>query len=148
MSLRSNPKSSAIRTRKQSSKAWKRFWPSCGKWDTCLLCPLLNYLVFEKVGTPMDPMTPEQFLENMRGWKPTTELKTQIAEKLRTSHLSEEMAGKLGEIFHHCSQCTYDYIQYINELAASQLLDRDRFLPLVAQLGRLVKGLQESGGGF
>jgi hypothetical protein len=93
----------------------------------------------------MDGMTPEQFLTNTRGWKPAVDFRDKVAEKLKHSRVPLELAVELGEAFFQCSQSTYDYIQYVNELASFKVLDRGQLLPMVAQLGKLVRGVRESG---
>jgi len=89
-------------------------------------------------------MTPEQFLENPRTWKPSADTGEKVSAKLKRFRVPPEMAIDLGGSFYQCSQSAYDYVQFVNELASFKVIDRKLILPLVAQLGVLVGSLRDS----
>ena len=93
----------------------------------------------------MTELTAEQFLENAKGWKPETDFEAHVNKQLRTAGAPEAMIEGLSVAFHRCSQSTFDYIQYIHELATTKEIDRKNFIPQVAHLVGLVQSLQASG---
>lgn len=93
----------------------------------------------------MDEITAEQFLESAKTWKPEGDFETRVDKQLRAAHVPEELVGDLSRTFHHCSETTYDYIQYIHELATTKEIDRKNFLPQVARLVGMIQAIQESG---
>ncbi len=96
----------------------------------------------------MEPITAEQFIESVRSWKPEGAFKGGKLDRLGPTPLPPGMAEELGDAFDQCSQCCYDYLQQVNELVVSKTLDRAQFLPWVAQLGKSVQNLLESGRRF
>src|SRR5581483_2073468 len=114
---------------------------------------------FEKTGTiiivagfcilewelKMEEITAEQFLESAKAWKPEEDFKTRVDKQLRAAHAPEELVAELSQAFRHCSASTYDYIQYIHELATTKEIDRTNFLPQVAHLVGLVHEVQKGG---
>src|ERR1700677_3080342 len=93
----------------------------------------------------MDQITPDQFLENAKTWKPADNFKDQIERQLKTAQVPETLIPAFSDAFYQCAQSTYDYIQYIHELSTTKEIDRKNFLPQVAQLIGLVHGLQKAG---
>lgn len=93
----------------------------------------------------MDEITAEQFLESAKAWKPEGDFETRVDKQLRAAKAPEELIGDLSHAFHQCSESTYDYIQYIHELATTKEIDRKNLLPQVARLVGMVKAIQESG---
>lgn len=93
----------------------------------------------------MEEITPEQFLQNAKTWKPEEDFKTRVDRQLRAAGAPEELTEDLSRAFQSCSESTYNYIQYIHELATIKEIDRKNFLPQVAQLVALVHTVQESG---
>ncbi|HUO57601.1 MAG TPA: hypothetical protein VMV05_05435 [bacterium] len=96
----------------------------------------------------MSEITPEQFLESAKGWRPAEDFEPRIKRQLTVGHAPEDLVPALCEAFHECSKSTYDYIQYIHELATTKELDRKNLLPQVAHLVGLVQKLQQSGGKY
>lgn len=96
----------------------------------------------------MEEITAEQFLENAKTWKPAEDFVPQIQSQLRLAKAPEEMIPGLSTAFLGCAQSTYDYIQYIHELATIKEIDNTNFIPQVAQLVGLVQALQRSGKGY
>jgi hypothetical protein len=68
-----------------------------------------------------------------------------VDKQLRAAHAPEELVAELSLAFRHCSVSTYDYIQYIHELATTKEIDRKNFLPQVAHLVGLVHEVQKGG---
>jgi hypothetical protein len=93
----------------------------------------------------MEEMTPEQFLQNLKDWKPEGHLKDDLAGRFPAEHVADDLKGELGQALQDCCESTFNYILYINELASTRQLDRQNFIPQVAQLAVLVRALQESG---
>jgi hypothetical protein len=93
----------------------------------------------------MEEITAEQFLENAKTWKPGEDFDEQVSRQLRVSFAPEELTGSLIRAFRECSQSTYDYIQFIHELASIREINRDNFLPQVAHLVGLVQKIQQAG---
>jgi len=93
----------------------------------------------------MEEITAEQFLESAKAWKPEEDFKTRVDKQLRAAHAPEELVAELSQAFRHCSASTYDYIQYIHELATTKEIDRTNFLPQVAHLVGLVHEVQKGG---
>jgi hypothetical protein len=93
----------------------------------------------------MEEMTPEQFLQNLKVWKPEGHLKDDLSERFPAEHVADDLKGELGQALQVCCESTYHYILYINELASTRQLDRQNFIPQIAQLAALVRALQESG---
>ena len=93
----------------------------------------------------MDQITPDQFLENAKTWKPEDNFKQQMEHQLKTAQVPEALIFSFTQAFYQCAQSTYDYIQYIHELSTTKEIDRKNFLPQVAQLIGLVHGLQKAG---
>jgi hypothetical protein len=93
----------------------------------------------------MDEITPEQFLESAQTWKPGEDFKGKIEHHLKAAGAPEALVPEFGRAFHACARSTYDYIQYIHELATTKEVDKKNFIPLVAQLVGLVQALQDSG---
>lgn len=93
----------------------------------------------------MEEITAEQFLEGVKAWKPGKNFEARMDKQLRAAGSPEESIGDLSRAFLHCSESTYEYIQYIHELATTKEIDRKNFLPQVARLVGLVHALQESG---
>lgn len=93
----------------------------------------------------MEEITAEQFLESAKTWKPAEDFEAQVEKQLRHANAPEAMVEPLARAFHDCSRSTYDYIQYIHELATVKEIDRKNFLPQVAHLVSLVQKLQEGG---
>src|SRR6202789_4427372 len=90
-------------------------------------------------------ITPDQFLENAKTWKPAEDFRKQIDHQLKTVKLPDALIPAFAEAFHACAQSTYDYIQYIHELSTTKEIDKKNFLPQVAQLIGLVHSLQKAG---
>ncbi len=93
----------------------------------------------------MDEITAEQFLESAKAWKPESAFEGRVEKQLRAAKVPEELIVPLSRAFLHCSQNTYDYIQYIHQLATTKEIDRKNFIPEVAKLVGLVQALQEAG---
>jgi hypothetical protein len=93
----------------------------------------------------MDQITPDQFLENAKTWKPADNFKDLIERQLKTAQVPETLIPAFTQAFYQCAQSTFDYIQYIHELSTTKEIDRKNFLPQVAQLIGLVHGLQKAG---
>ncbi len=93
----------------------------------------------------MEEITAEQFLESAKTWKPAEDFEVRVTRQLRLANAPDEMIPSLSEAFLYCSRSTYDYIQYIHELATVKEIDRKNFLPQVAHLVGLVQKLQEGG---
>ena len=93
----------------------------------------------------MEEISAEQFLENAKTWKPEGDFQARVDKQLRAAHAPEELVPALSQAFRRCSDTTYDYIQYIHELATTKEIDRKNFLPQVAPLVGLVHAVQESG---
>jgi len=93
----------------------------------------------------MDEISAEQFLESAKTWKPEGDFETRVDKQLRAAQVPEELTGDLSRAFHRCSETTYEYIQYIHELATTKEIDRKNFLPQVARLVGMVAAIQESG---
>ena len=93
----------------------------------------------------MEEITAEQFLESAKTWKPPDDFEAQVNKQLHAANAPDEMIPFLSEAFHHCARSTYEYIQYIHDLATVKEIDRKNFLPQVAHLVGLVQKLQESG---
>jgi hypothetical protein len=96
----------------------------------------------------MEEITPEQFLENLKNWKPEAPLKELIAGRLRQARVREEFQGELAQALQDCSESTYHYIQHVNELASTHQLDRKNLAPEIARLVALVEDLREKGRNF
>ncbi len=96
----------------------------------------------------MDQITPEQFLESVKGWKPEDNFRQRVEKQLKQGKAPEGMIHDLGEAFELCSNSTYHYIQFINELATNRELNKKNFLPQVAELVGLVEAVQDSGRKF
>jgi hypothetical protein len=96
----------------------------------------------------VEEITPEQFLENLKSWKPDEHLKDLIAVRLRQVHIREDFQGDISQALLDCSDSSYHYIQHINELASTHQLDRKNLVPQIARLVELVKSLQENGRKF
>jgi hypothetical protein len=92
----------------------------------------------------MDPITPEQFLENARSWEPPANFREKIEKHLRTVHLQEDLVPGFAQAFQECAQSTYDYIQCIHELATTKELDKKNLLPQVAFFVGRVHDLQRA----
>jgi hypothetical protein len=93
----------------------------------------------------MEEITAEQFLESAKTWKPSEDFEARVNQQLRVANAPEGMIAAMSEAFHYCARSTYDYIQYIHELATTKEIDRKNFLPQVAHLVGLVQKLQEGG---
>jgi hypothetical protein len=93
----------------------------------------------------MEEITAEQFLENAKTWEPSADFESQVGKQLRAAGVPDNMIKGLGSAFYQCSKSTYDYIQYIHELATTKQIDKKNFLTQVAHLVGLVQTLQESG---
>jgi hypothetical protein len=93
----------------------------------------------------MSEISAEQFLESTKTWKPAENFDARVNQQLRQGHVPEGMIQPLCEAFHLCSKSTYDYIQYIHELATTKEIDRKNLIPQVAQLVSLVQKLQADG---
>ncbi len=93
----------------------------------------------------MEEITAEQFLEGAKAWKPESDFGTRVEKSLRGSDAPPETVSPLAQAFQDCSQSTYEYIQYIHELATSQVLDRTNLIPQVARLVGLVQKVREGG---
>jgi hypothetical protein len=93
----------------------------------------------------MEPITPDQFLESAKTWKPADNFRQQIDHQLKAVQVPENLIPVFGEAFYQCAQSTYDYIQYIHELSTTKEIDKQNFLPQVAHLVGLVHGLQKAG---
>ncbi len=96
----------------------------------------------------MDELTPEQLLENVKSWRPEGDFEARVDKQLRGAHAPAELVGDLSRAFHRCSETTYDYIQYIHELATTKEIDGKGLLSQVARLVGLVQEVQESGRDF
>jgi len=96
----------------------------------------------------MDDLSAEQFLENVKNWKPDGDFRKRVEARLRSGKIPAEMAGDLGGALEGCSGSTYDYLQYINRLATVEQIDRKNFLSEVAHLVGLVEAVQEKGRRF
>jgi hypothetical protein len=92
----------------------------------------------------MDPITPEQFLENARSWEPASNFHDKMTKHLKTVHLPEELLPEFAQAFQECAQSTYEYIQCIHELATTKELDKKNLLPQVAHFVGLVHALQRA----
>jgi hypothetical protein len=93
----------------------------------------------------MEEITAEQFLESAKQWKPEEDFQVRANNQLRAAHAPDEMIAALGKAFDSCSHSTYNYIQYIHELATVKEIDKKNFIPQVAHLVGLVQTLQKSG---
>jgi len=93
----------------------------------------------------MEEITAEQFLEGAKDWKPAEDFAVQAEKALRASQAPEGTVLPLAEAFLDCSRGTYDYIQYIHELATTRTLDKANLIPQVAQLVALVQRVREAG---
>jgi hypothetical protein len=93
----------------------------------------------------MEEISAEQFVENARTWKPEEDFKTRVDKQLRAAHAPEDLVEGLSQAFRRCSDTTYEYIQYIHELATTKEIDRKNFLPQVAHLVGLVQEVQGAG---
>jgi hypothetical protein len=93
----------------------------------------------------MEEITAEQFLEGAKAWDPGEDFADRVVERLRVSGAPEETVEPLGRAFQACSRATYDYIEYIHELATAKEIGRQDLLPVAARLVALVQGLQASG---
>jgi hypothetical protein len=93
----------------------------------------------------MEPITPDQFLENAKTWKPVDNFRQLMDHQLKAVQVPEALIPDFAEAFCQCAQSTYDYIQYIHELSTTKEIDRKNFLPQVAQLIGLVHSLQKAG---
>ncbi|HEY5038831.1 MAG TPA: hypothetical protein VIJ93_07155 [bacterium] len=96
----------------------------------------------------MDELTIEQFLENVKAWKPKEDFEARVAERLRSGQTPEEMVAEISHAFQAFSKSTYQYIEYINELSAFKELDRKNLLTQVAHLVGLVQAMKEGGRQF
>jgi hypothetical protein len=93
----------------------------------------------------MDQITPDQFLESAKTWKPADNFKQLIHHQLKAVRVPEDLIPAFEEAFYQCAQSTYDYIQYIHELSTTKEIDKKNFLPQVAHLVGLVHNLQNAG---
>jgi hypothetical protein len=96
----------------------------------------------------MEEITAEQFLEGAKDWKPTEDFTSRVEKSLRVSQAPEGTVLPLSQAFLDCASGTYEYIQYIHELATSKVLDRTNLIPQVAQLIGLVRRVREAGGRY
>ncbi len=92
----------------------------------------------------MDPITPEQFLENARGWEPPANFQDKMIKHLKAVHLPDELIPGFAGSFQECAQSTYQYIQCIHELATTKELDKKNLLPQVAYFVGRVHDLQRA----
>ena len=92
----------------------------------------------------MQEITAEQFLENVKDWKPKKDFLALASTQLRLGQTPEGVRENLAKAFFQCSQSTYDFIQFIHELATTRQIDRKNFIPQVAQLVGLVQTLQDA----
>ncbi len=92
----------------------------------------------------MDPITPDQFLENARSWQPPANFREKMEKHLRAVHLSEALVPEFAQAFQDCAQSTYDYIQNIHDLATTKELDKKNLLPQVAHFVGRVHALQRA----
>jgi len=93
----------------------------------------------------MEEITAEQFLESAKTWKPAEDFEARAVKQLREANAPAEMIPDLGGAFLSCAKSTYDYIQYIHELATVKEINRKNFIPQVAHLVGLVQKLQQGG---
>ena len=93
----------------------------------------------------MEDLTAEQFIEGMKAWKPGEGFGDQVGRQLRLGHTPEELVQGFNHAFRRCAEDSYNYIQYIHELATTEELDGRNLLPHVAQLVKRVEALRESG---
>jgi hypothetical protein len=93
----------------------------------------------------MEAITPDQFLENAKTWKPADNFRQLIDHQLKAVQVPEALIPAFAEAFYQCAQNTYDYIQYIHELSTTKEIDKKNFLLQVAQLIGLVHSLQNAG---
>lgn len=91
----------------------------------------------------MEEITPEHFVESAKTWKPVEDFETRAGKQLLKAHAPEELIPALSRAFDRCSRATFDYIQYIHELATTKEINRDNFIPQVAELVGLVHILEE-----
>jgi hypothetical protein len=96
-------------------------------------------------GMKMEEITPQQFLENLKGWKPDGQLREKIAERLRQARVEVKFQEEISRALHDSSESSFRYIQYVNELAATRRLDGQNLASQVARLVGLVEALRESG---
>ena len=96
----------------------------------------------------MDELTVEQFLENVKAWKPGEDFEARVTEKLRSGQTPQEMIQEISGAFLACSKSTFHYIEYINELSAFKELDKKNLLTQVAHLVGLVQSMKDNGRRF
>ncbi len=96
----------------------------------------------------MEELTPQQLMDNLKAWEPGDDFTQRVLAQLKKGKVPEEMSGEISVALRACAQTTYDYIQYIHQLASTLELDRENFLPKILQLVDLVKILQEEGRKF
>ena len=93
----------------------------------------------------MEEITPEQFLENVKTWEPGKDFARRVDRQLRAARAPEPLLEDLDRAFLECSRSTFDYIQFIHELATTKEIGRENLLALVAQLVGLVQRVQAGG---
>ncbi len=93
----------------------------------------------------MDEITAEQLLQSVKSWRPEGDFEERVDRQLRAALTPEDLARDLSRAFRRCSETTYDYIQYIHELATAKEIDGKNLLRQVTKLVGLVQGVQESG---
>ncbi len=96
----------------------------------------------------MDGITAEQLMEGLKSWKPGKNLQGLMENRLRMGGSQAETASEMASALLKCYRGTYDYIQYINELASTLELERNNFILHLARLGGLVAEIRDGGKAF
>ena len=94
---------------------------------------------------PDTPITPEQFMENIKGWAPDPALKGSLLTHLQADGVPDLYAAELSETLCGCSEATFRYVGLVNRYATVQELDQRNFLPALAELVEHLQGLREAG---
>jgi hypothetical protein len=93
----------------------------------------------------MEEITPEQFLESAKTWKPADDFEVVVKKQLKNTNIPAELIEEFAKAFHGCATTTYDYIEYIHELATTKVIDKSNFISQVAELIKRVHALQAAG---
>jgi len=96
----------------------------------------------------MDELTPQELMDNLKNWQPGEDFNTKVLAQLKKGKVPEDLAGEISGSVKACAQSTYDYIQFIHQLATTLELDRENFLPQILHLVDLVKIMHGEGHKF
>lgn len=96
----------------------------------------------------MNEITAEQLMESFKSWKPGGDFLGQVENRLQKGGAQPETASEMAPALLKCARGSYEYIQYINELASTLELDRTNFISHLARLDGLVSEIKEGGKSF